>query len=336
MKNCDNIDKLIISQSNKLTMAKQNLTVACRRLFYYIAYRIKNATEEEISIEKDTPYMLTVSNVDLIEFGVTSKTNELHRILDELKKYNDKNFCIYINDIDENGKRIFIGTSWILEIISKGPKTLFTISKTFTRFIRCNKSCFTMFDCSIPVSFKSVYTQRFFEICHQYENFYLENKRHPYISVKDLIHMFNLENVKSYKNIGNFEQRVLKVACDELCSMFDNGKSDIFFYYEKIKDKSTKEYYIKMDIRSNNKSKAIELSKRRIALSIIKTCEIYIKNQENRMTNFEEYMMSLNKPQIKNIEYKLRSRIDRYEDLGKSDKEIAMLLSSILKEEYGI
>lgn len=336
MKNYNNVDKLIISQSNKLTMAKQNLTVACRRLFYYIAYRIKNATDEEISIEKNTPYMFTASNAELIEFGVTSKTNELYRIFDELKKYNDKNFCIHINDVDENGKSVFIGTSWILEIISEGHNTSFTISKTFTRFIRCNKSCFTMFDCSIPVSFKSVYTQRFFEICHQYENFYLENKRHPCMAVKDLIEIFGLEDVKSYKRIGNFEQKVLKVACDELCNMFDNGKSDIFFYYEKIKDKNTKEYYIKMDIRSNNKSKAIELSKRRIALSIIRTCEIYIKNQTNRMANFEKYMMCLNKPQIKNIESKLKNKIDRYEDIGKSDKEIAMLLSSILKEEYNI
>ena len=86
---------------------------------------------------------------------------------------------------------------------------------------------FTVFDMYIEMSFKSVYSQRFYEFCCQYRN---KEDKIFFMTVHDIKKMFNLLEIKDekgniiqkeqYKNGSDFKKRVLDKAKNDIRKLF--------------------------------------------------------------------------------------------------------------------
>lgn len=333
----DNSKNMIIAQSNKLTMAKQKMSISCRRMMYLVIYKIRELKNDEIDMDDDiTPYKLEISMKEFKKYGVIQSATILNSVMNEVKKYSDKNFQIEIIDKERNGKiKIYINTSFILQISYNKSSSMVTmfIGKPFIKLIRDLDSNFTIFNPLMPIKFKSVYTQRFFEICHMYETYKIETGRNPVISIKYLLEIFDLQNVQSYKSYSNVKQKIIDVAYNELDTLFENGMSDIMFKYKKIKN-NIGDYSIELDIKTNNKVKLIHSCVNRVSKEIVSICNKYIKNQCSRIDAFGNYVSGLSKYKAEKVKKRINDTITRYE--GKSNPEIAKILSSVIKEEYGI
>lgn len=328
------MEESVVTQSNKLTMSRQVLGLSCRKLVYLIIYKIRQRKISELDLDINDQFVLSIPIKELKSYGVISRSNDLVNILKELKMYANKELTIDYCEYDNKGglKRAIL-IDWISGFIYEDSELSIFLNKVFIRLFVQQKKNFTMFNPLMPITFKSVYTQRFFEICHRYENYRENIKSNPIIKVNDLITMFGLESNKSYKkNIYDFERRVIMTAQNELFDAVDEGRSDISFRYKRFKIND--EYMIELIIIPSNRLNKIHTSCKRISNSVVKLCSKYIKNQNKRLESFGEYISGLSLNKSKEIKKRIENTIERYED--KSNPEIAKILSSVIKEEYGI
>lgn len=329
------IEKSVVSQSNKLTMSRQVLSLVCRKLIYLIIYKIRQKNIKELELDNDNQYILKIPFKDLKYYNVLSKSNDLINVLLELRKYANNELTINYTEFDSrNDLKRVIFMNWISGFIYEDRILSVYLSKMFIKLFVCQKDNFTMFNPLMPLTFKSVYTQRFFELCHKYETYKSTVGHNPIIKISDLITMFGLESNKSYKkNIYDFERRVIVTAQEELFNAVDEKRSDISFKYNRIKGPDG--YCIELIVVPSDISKNIHKGCIRMSKKIMEICNKYIKNQNSRIEAFGDFVSSM--PSISKAESilkKINDTITRYE--GKTNPEIGKVLSYVIKEEYGI
>ena len=113
----------------------------------------------------------------------------------------------------------------------------------------------------IEMSFKSVYSQRFYEFCCQYRN---KEDKIFFMTVHDIKKMFNLLEIKDekgniiqkeqYKNGSDFKKRVLDKAKNDIRKLYEKGLCDVCFDY-KVKSKNSRgavtAYYFIIETNGN-------------------------------------------------------------------------------------
>lgn len=336
--NNEEVKKMVIAQSNKLTLSKQEMSISCRRLMYLVIYKIREMKLKKDQIDDLTPISVSVSLSEMRKYKVLSKTNIMFRMFDEMSDFSDKSLSITYRTI--NGEKIrYIHTRWILEFMYINNVLTLNISGVFANLVSNLKGNFTMFNPLIPLSFKRISTQRFFELCHMFISYRMEKGKNPRIKVSDILYMFGLEDNNSYKrNFFDLKKRIIDPAQEELFDMFDKGKSDVCFKYKRIKEHD--DNYIELEIIPKNKKDILRECNIRIANSIIELVSKYIRNNKNRIEKLREYILSLEKKDVLRMQNKIKNKIEEYRSDNKEQNYnktvIAKVLSTILKEDYNI
>lgn len=336
--NNEEIKKIVIAQSNKLTLSKQEMSIGCRRLMYLVIYKIRTMNLPKEQTDDMIPINMSITLDEMKRYKIASKTNVIFRILDEMGKYSDKNLSITYK-VADRGKIKYIHTRWILEFIYSEEVLMINISGMFVNLVNNLKNNFTMFNPLIPLSFKKITTQRFFELCHMFKSYHIETKKYPRISIDELLYMFGLENNESYKrNFFDLKKRVIDPAQEELFDLFDKNKSDVCFKYDKIKENGIQ--YIELRVIVKNQNELFDECNNRIANATIKLISKYIKNNDVRMEKLRTYILSLNRQSALLVKKKIENKINEYKTNNKENNYnkdvIAKVLSTILKVDYDI
>lgn len=87
---------------------------------------------------------------------------------------------------------------------------------------------YTAYSLTIAIALKSVYSQRFYELCCQYRNNVEKDGFPGFHKTQDQLRdMFFLED--KYKDNQDFNRNVIKRAEEELKAMYDKGQCDLYF-----------------------------------------------------------------------------------------------------------
>ena len=215
-----------------------------------------------IQKNKDLPdghpekYQLTLTRSQLLEC-VSGHSSNLDYAFNALKNITDSKKVFHSKD----GHRIYAG---LLSYVDEHPdQETYTVGVTpvLLPYFTNLSSEFTVFDMYIEMSFKSVYSQRFYEFCCQYRN---KEDKIFFMTVHDIKKMFNLLEIKDekgniiqkeqYKNGSDFKKRVLDKAKNDIRKLYEKGLCDVCFDY-KVKSKNSRgavtAYYFIIETNGN-------------------------------------------------------------------------------------
>lgn len=121
--------------------------------------------------------------------------------------------CGFINWCEYNAKT----DSYLVEVSYRIMPYLVELAKQYTAY-----------SLTIAIALKSIYSQRFYELCCQYRN-RIENDGLAgfHKTQQQLREMFCLED--KYPNSNDFNKRVIKKAQEELKTAYDEGGCDLYF-----------------------------------------------------------------------------------------------------------
>lgn len=193
---------------------------------------------------------------------------------------------------------------------------------------------FTTIELAAALAFKSIYSQRFYELCSQFRN---TPSRSFVLTVKHIRELFNLgdsENGKSkYKDTGVLKKNVIDRAANEIKKLFDNPKSkvDMWFEYE-VKEygprKSVISWIFYIHTRCENVEEANALMTMR--REVLGRLSVYFRRDKKYIKKIAE-RMDMDPGFVTQLYNKIRSKESKY-----AAKELPAIMRYILREDFGI
>ena len=228
-----------ISQPNDVTQAISNLSAVERNCWLQILRGIQK--NRDLPDGHPDKYVLTITRSQLLEC-VSGHSSNIDYAFNALKNITDSKKIFHSKD----GHRIYAG---LLSYVDQHPdQETFSVGITpvLLPYFTNLSSEFTVFDMYIEMSFKSVYSQRFYEFCCQFRN---KKDNIFFLTVEEIKRMFNLLEVRDdkgniiqkeqYKNGSDFKRRVLDKAKNDIRKLYDQGLCDLYFEY-KVKSKNSR------------------------------------------------------------------------------------------------
>lgn len=214
------MNEIKVCQSNILTEAKYDVNRIQKNCLYKIIEQVRHDYVE--NTQKGYTNLHVILQPSVLE-DITDKKHkqEAHDALVALRKrdveihYEDGSWfnCGFINW----AKWIAKENIYKVEVSSEIMPYLVDLARQYTSY-----------SLTVAISLKSVYSQRFYELCCQYRN-NIEKGGIPgfHKTQQQLREMFCLEN--KYKDNQDFNRRVVNKAQAELKSMYESKQCDLYF-----------------------------------------------------------------------------------------------------------
>lgn len=164
---------------------------------------------------------------------VTMQPNVLEEIADKAHRRQAEEALVRLRkrDIEIRGEDDLWFNSGFINWCEYDPKTkVYRVEVSYRimpYLVELAKS-YTAYSLTIAITLKSVYSQRFYELCCQYRN-RIENDGLAgfHKTQQQLRDMFCLED--KYKDNQDFNRRVIKKAQEELKATYERGQCDLYF-----------------------------------------------------------------------------------------------------------
>jgi plasmid replication initiation protein len=214
------MEEVKLYQSNVLTESRYNVNRIQKNCLYKIIEKVR---QDYIENQKDRYENLHVTLPPSVLEDITDKKHkqDAHDALVALRKrdveihYEDGSWlnCGFINWAKWNTKE----NLYKIEVSSEIMPFLVDLARQYTSY-----------SLTVAMSLKSVYSQRFYELCCQYRN-RIENDGIPgfHKTQQQLREMFCLED--KYPLNADFNKRVIQKAQTELKTMYDAKQCDLYF-----------------------------------------------------------------------------------------------------------
>lgn len=208
-----------VVQPNQITMARYDYTLWEKRVMFQIVRNIQGEIHGEQELPRsamgDVYFELAYKNID-------PEGKNYHLVSQALQSLRAKNISI------EYGNRFWVGglINWAEK---KGEIITISLPQRIMPFLTEMALGFTAFSATVAMTLKSIYSQRFYEICSRFKN----NKTFS-LTPQELKHRFMLPD--SYNDYSLLRTRVLEKAKTELKQLFDQDASDLFFDYEEVRE----------------------------------------------------------------------------------------------------
>lgn len=215
--------------SNPLIQARYDFDLIEKRCLYQI---IKNVRKQYI--ESDTP-------------RTTFEDLTIHLTPDELNECmggERKHSVVYKSLRKLQGRQIEINnddewcvTSWVIKARHDKKKDVYEVKvdSSILPYLVELAANFTTLELTAALSFKSVYSQRFYELCSQYRN---RPGKSFFLTVKQIRGLFKLgdpdiDEKAKYADTGVLRAKVIDVAADEIKAAYNENKNlvDMWFDY---------------------------------------------------------------------------------------------------------
>lgn len=214
---------IALCQDNVLTESRYNFNRIEKNCLYKIIEQVRNEYVEGSAKENGGIQNMFVTIQQEVLEQITDKTHkkDAHDALIKLRKRDIEIWkedgswfnCGFVNwcEYDANTK------SYKVEVSYRIMPYLVELARQYTTY-----------SLTVAITLKSVYSQRFYELCCQYRN-RIENDGLAgfHKTQQQLREMFCLED--KYPNSNDFNKRVIKKAQDELKASYDEKQCDLYF-----------------------------------------------------------------------------------------------------------
>lgn len=321
-----------ISMSNPLIQARYDFDLIEKRCLYQI---IKNVRKQYI--ESDTP-------------RTTFEDLTIHLTPDELNECmggERKHSVVYKSLRKLQGRQIEINnddewcvTSWVIKARHDKKKDVYEVKvdSSILPYLVELAANFTTLELTAALSFKSVYSQRFYELCSQYRN---RPGKSFFLTVKQIRGLFKLgdpdiDEKAKYADTGVLRAKVIDVAADEIKAAYNENKNlvDMWFEY-RIKEtggrngRTILSWYFFIHTRDDEKQVDVqEVVKNRTRINGILSA--FFKRDKKyiiRVLNAIDHNPNIAQPILE----KLIKKMEGYEK-----EDIPGIIRYVLREDFGI
>lgn len=229
-------NEITLYQANPLTEARYDFSKTEKNAYYCVVRQVRKDYIEDGKKEFDN-MVIEIKESVLDEIADNDHRADARKALINLRK----------KDIDIDNK----DGSWFncgfinwSKFIAKRKVYQLEVSSQLMPFLVELADRYTEYSLTVAISLKSKWSQRFYELCCQYQK-----QEFFFKTIEQLRYMFCLED--AYKQNQDFKRYVIDVAEKELKETFENGQCDLWF--ETMKEgrgKATK-YTFKIHTRNN-------------------------------------------------------------------------------------
>jgi len=218
-----------VAQSNALTQSRHPLSVVEKRALYLIIREVRSQFIDRKDGQKNIfdNLIIRMNTEDLTKAELELK--EVYKSLVELRK---KTFFI-------NNDECALGVGYINYFKHKKRDTAIEVevSKEILPHLVELAEQFTTYNLVVALSLKTKYSQRFYELCSQFEHSDPDpnhkNSGYFFSTVDNLRWMMILED--KYPRYALIKTRVLDPAQKELKKLYDDDKCNLYFEYKEEK-----------------------------------------------------------------------------------------------------
>jgi plasmid replication initiation protein len=306
---------LRVYTSNAMITGRQNYSLIERRIMYGITRRCREVYVENKNTQK-TLFDDLVINISIDDL-LRSETN-IKRIYEAARRMRLKEV-----EVDTPEFYLCVGFINYVKHIKHESFIEIEVSKEILPYLVELSGAYTVFELTVAITLKSVYTQRFYELCSRWKN-----RGFFFYPIQKLREMMSCED--KFKTYGEFKRDVIDIAQRELKQSYDDGVSDIYFTY-RVKEKTkTKVEELHFDIINKNDKQTPSHSVDDL-LHFIKTqFMFYFPNDKNYVERVieackKDYLIA------DGIAIKLKEKNAKY-----SFSEMPSILRYILSEDFDL
>ena len=209
---------ILLRQGNPLTESRYKFTPTEKNAFLVVIKNVrKNYIEREPPRTEFENMRVKIYPKDITLIRDEKHTKEARQALRNLRNKT-------IEFEDEEGNWLYCGFINQAKYIAKEKVYEVEVSRDLMPYLVELSRHYTEYSLLVAISLKSIYSQRFYELCCQYRNLGKYGK-----TVDQLKQMFYLEG--KYSQLYLFKQKVLDVAQKELKAAYDENQCDLWFDY---------------------------------------------------------------------------------------------------------
>jgi len=309
-------DTVMVVQSNALTEGRYDFSLVEKRIIYFIIAEVRDKyIENKGAGQKDL-----FNDLVLLMPG-----KKLRQADPNMKRVYESAKALRKRDIEIKTDDIWLDVGFI-NYAKHNKKTdiiEFGISKEILPHLVELSEKFTAFQLTMAITFTSVYTQRFYELCSQWKN-----KGYFYKPVDELRTYFKCE--EKLKKYADFRINVVEVAYKELKEAFDEGICDLYFEWNVCSKEGKKVVALEFIVKTVEKQKQIQYSLEDYKVFIRAELSSYIPKDKK----YHERVMSAigsNYEMAEQMAEKLTKLKNRY-----SRADYPKVIRFALQEDFGI
>ena len=310
---------VILRQGNPLTESRYQFSKMEKNVLYVIIKFIRNNW-----LEREMPNGKWPTTTFYIPPAVFNEANENNpeRAKEALRGLRDKT----IEMTDKEGNWLYAGFINQAEYNAKADMYEVEVSGALLPYLVQLTRNYTEYDLTVAMTFRSQYSQRFYELCCQYRNYGGFGK-----TIQQLKEMFMLEDVLSYRNIWLFNSKVINTALKEIKSAYDDKSCNLFLTCDKSGRAATTHYKFTIHTREEETRKTDCINNVRaeydnvcaIVVRNVKNDPKYIKRVQEAVYAMPEKILEVNR-KLQDIEMTFKRA------------EAPKVIRFMLKDNYGI
>jgi plasmid replication initiation protein len=308
-------NNVILYQSNAITESRYKFDLVEKRIIYFIIAEIRKRYIEQVKGQRD------VFN-DLI---ITIKGEQLRKADTNMKRVYASAMALRKKDIEINNDETWLTVGYINYVKhNKQTDTVeFGVSKQILPYLVELTAKFTSYQLAVAITLKSIYTQRFYELCSQWKS-----KGYFYMKLDKLRRILQCD--EKFKAYGEFRRGVIDISQKELKEAYDQAICDLWFEYKTLEKEGKKVITLEFFVHTKENAEKPVYS--------ITDYQFFIKNIMNaaypKDKGFVDRVISAtcnNFELAEQLAEKLSKKQKEY-----PGKELPAILRYILKEDFAL
>lgn len=300
MKEINRVSKACLVQSNKITRARCEFSVIERRIIYCIIRSLQDAHKKDNRsfMNEAGQYRDVTLSIDLKSLAICG--DKLPNVKEAAMRLKDRSV-----EIDRDGIWTYVS---LFNYIQYNPETQvfrLQISQMILPEYIDLVANFTMYDFAIALHLKSIFSQRFYELCNQHRSMGRFT-----ISVDEIRRMFGIED--KYKRTADINKHVILRAQTEIMELHNTGLCDIYFTYSPSKKNGKEIVEYLFEIHTKMSDSLESFNTKEACLSYIRQMLDSYSGNDRKYTNRVIKSIREDEKLTKEVAIKISSKIKEY------------------------
>jgi len=306
-----------IVQSNSVSSASYDWRLVEKKVFCIILNQIH---QMEVLARKQQHTILTHKDLAL-----TFDSSVLLRAVDHITTAYKalKGLVGRVIEIKAHNKWVAVGIIGYAEHNTNTHTVEIQISRKILPHVLHLSREFTQYNLSAMLNFGSTYSQRFYELCKQYEN-----RGFFYFSIDEIKKMFGIKK-SQYTKYADLIKKVIEKPKQELQQCYENGSIEIFFKWSPDSYSMKGKKITTLNFSVVNPAK---ISRSYPELLYLIRCELFEVFRNRKVTDYVDRWITYNNLESEN----LFNRIVELKSAYSTHDNIKSIIETVLANEFQI
>lgn len=294
------LNKARLVQSNQITRSRSEFSLLERRIVYCIIKSLQEAYREDRNsfLNGNGQYRDITMSISLKSLAVCG--DKLVEVKQAAMKLKDRSV-----ELDRDGIWTYVS---LFNYIQYNPETQsfkLQISQMILPEYIDLVANFTMYDFAVALHLKSIFSQRFYELCNQHRSMGRFT-----LTVDEIRRMFAIEN--KYKRTADINKHVILRAQTEIMELHNTGICDIYFTYSPSQKKGKEIIEFLFEIHTKISDSLESFNTKEACLSYIRQMLDSYSGNDRKYTNRVIRSIRDDENLTKEVAHKISSKIKEY------------------------